>query len=110
VIGTYVYAATSGAEPTAEGLRNAISARLPNSKLAFSSTHGQVPIGGAPAHQLEGTVSDPSSPGTQLRAMFDLVLPEGGGSVLITYFAPPSDFEEQRPVFTKMRESLRFTG
>jgi serine/threonine protein kinase len=110
VIGTYIYAATSGAEPTAEGLRSAISARLPNSKLAFGSTHGQVPIGGAPAHQLEGTVSDPSSPGTQLRAMFDLVLPEGGGSVLITYFAPPHDFEEQRPVFTKMRESLRFTG
>jgi hypothetical protein len=109
-VGTYVYAGTSGAEPTTQGLRDAITALMPNSTLSFGPTHGQTPIGGAPAHEFEGTLADPAEPKTTLHAMFDLVLPPEGGSVLIAYFAPPEEFESQRPVFMKIRDGIRFTG
>jgi len=40
--------------------------------------------------------------------MFDLVLPPGGGSVLISFFAAPEDFEGQRAVFNRIRDGVTF--
>jgi hypothetical protein len=79
-------------------------------KLTFGPTHRQLTVGGAPAHEFEGVLQDPAGSGTQLKALFDLVQPPGGGSVLLAQFASPAEFENQRPVFAKVRDGLRLTG
>ena len=40
--------------------------------------------------------------------MFDLVQPPSGGSLLLTFFAAPDQFGSQLPLFTKVRDSVRF--
>ena len=81
-----------------------------NAVLDFGPTHRQLRVGGASAHEFEGVLSDPQAPGTRLHAMFDLVLPPGGGSVLISFFAAPEDFEGQRAVFNRIRDGVSFPG
>lgn len=108
--GVYLYAAASGSDTSADALRSAITLLMRNAVLDFGPTHRQLQIGGASAHEFEGVLSDPQAPGTRLHAIFDLVLPPGGGSVLIGFFAAPEDFEAQRAVFNRIRDGVSFPG
>ena len=108
--GVYLYAAASGSDTSADALRSAITLLMRNAVLDFGPTHRQLRVGGASAHEFEGVLSDPQAPGTRLHAMFDLVLPPGGGSVLISFFAAPEDFEGQRAVFNRIRDGVSFPG
>ena len=42
--------------------------------------------------------------------MLDVVHPQFGGTVLLAFFAAPDQFEAQRPVFNKVRDSLTVQG
>jgi hypothetical protein len=80
-----------------------------NSSVTALASPTQITIGGRRGYELEGTLADASSPDVTLHAVFDVVaLPQG--TALITFFAPPSRFEDQRHLFTEMRGSVRFPG
>jgi serine/threonine protein kinase len=107
-VGAYTFAEFSGTDTTTmDGLQQAISALTPP-RLLFQATHRQFNVGGAPAQELEGVLEDPSSPSTRLHVMFDLVQPPSGGSLLLTFFAAPDQFGTQLPLFTTIRDSVRF--
>ena len=107
-VGAYTFAEFAGTDTTTtDGLQQAISTLTPP-RLLFQATHRQLSVGGAPAQELEGVLEDPSSPGTRLHVMFDLVQPPSGGSLLLTFFAAPDQFGSQLPLFTKVRDSVRF--
>ena len=109
-VGAYTFAEFAGADTTTtDGLQQAISALTPP-KLLFQATHRQLNVGGAAAQEFEGILEDPSYPGTRLHVMFDLVQPPSGGLLLLTFFAAPDQFPSQLPLFTKVRDSLRFPG
>jgi len=107
-VGLYTFAEFAGADTTTtDGLHQAVSALTPP-KLLFQATLRQINIGGAAAQEFEGILEDPATPGTRLRVMFDLVQPPSGGSLLLTFFAPPDQFATQLPLFTEIRDSVRF--
>lgn len=110
-MGVYVYTQASGSDTSIEGLRRTITSLLGQGVIVdLGSTHRQLRVGGADAHEFEGVVSDPQAAGTRLSAMFDVVLPQSGGLALLTFFAAPDDFEANRELFTKIRDSVAFPG
>jgi len=111
-MGVYVYTQASGSDTSVEGLRRTITDLLgrQSATVDLGSTHRMQRVGGAPGHEFEGYLSDPQAPGTRLYAMFDLVLPQSGGLVLLTFFSAPDEFEGQRELFTKIRDSVTFPG
>ena len=75
-MGVYVYTQASGSDTSIEGLRRTITSLLGQGVIVdLGSTHRQLRVGGADAHEFEGVVSDPQAAGTRLSAMFDVVLP-----------------------------------
>ena len=90
-------------------LKSAIDVLLPD-RLTFEPMHRQLTIDGSPADELEGVLEDPTDPKTKLHVLFDVVQPRGGGSVLLAFFAPPDRFDEQRPLFDRIRDGVRFPG
>jgi hypothetical protein len=110
-MGVYVYTQASGSDTSIEGLRRTITSLLGQGVIVdLGSTHRQLRVGGADGHEFEGVVSDPQAAGTRLSAMFDVVLPQSGGLALLTFFAAPDDFEANRELFTKIRDSVTFPG
>ena len=108
-VGLYVYAESTASDTTTDGLKSAIDVLLPD-RLTFEPMHRQLTIDGSPADELEGVLEDPSDPKTKLHVLFDVVQPRGGGSVLLAFFAAPDRFDDQRPLFDRIRDSVRFTG
>ncbi len=108
-VGLYVYAESTASDTTTDGLKSAIDVLLPD-RLTFEPMHRQLTIDGSPADELEGVLEDPTDPKTKLHVLFDVVQPRGGGSVLLAFFAPPDRFDDQRPTFDRIRDSVRFTG
>jgi hypothetical protein len=111
-MGVYVYTQAAGSDTSVEGLRKTITDLLgrQTATVDLGSTHRMQRVGGAPGHEFEGYLSDPQAPGTRLYAMFDLVLPQSGGLALFTFFSAPDDFEENRALFTTIRDSITFPG
>ena len=107
-VGLYVYAESTAPDTTTDGLKNAISVLLPD-RVTFEPMHRQLTIGGSPADELEGVMQDPKDPRTKLHVLFDVVQPPGGGSVLLAFFAAPDRFDDQRPLFDRIRDGVRFT-
>jgi len=107
-VGLYVYAESTGSDTTTDGLKNAISVLLPD-RLTFEPMHRQLTIDGNPADELEGVLQDPTDPRTKLHVLFDVVQPRGGGSVLLAFFAAPDRFDDQRPLFDRIKAGVRFT-
>ena len=108
-VGLYIYAESTASDTTTDGLKSAIGVLLPD-RLTFEPMHRQLTIDGSPADELEGVLEDPTDPKTKLHVLFDVVQPRGGGSVLLAFFAPPDRFDDQRPLFDRIRDSVRFTG
>jgi len=107
-VGAYAFAEFTGTDTTStDVVQQAVSALTP-SKLVFLATDRQLSVGGATARELEGDVHDPSSPVTRLHVMFDVVQPPSGGTLLLTFFASPDQFSSQLPLFTQIRDSVRF--
>ena len=107
-VGLYVYAESTASDTTTDGLKSAIDVLLPD-RLTFEPMHRQLTIDGSPADELEGVLEDPANPKTKLHVLFDVVQPRGGGSVLLAFFAPPDRFDDQRPLFDRIRDGVRFT-
>lgn len=110
--GVYVYTQASGSDTSVEGLRRTITDLLgrQSATVDLGTSHRQQRVGGAPGHEFEGYLSDPQAPGTRLYCMFDLVLPQAGGLALFTFFSAPDDFEGNRELFTRVRDSITFPG
>jgi hypothetical protein len=108
-VGLYVYAESTASDTTTEGLKSAISVLLPD-RLTFAPMHRQLTIDGSPADELEGVLEDPTDPRTKLHVLFDVVQPQGGGSVLLAFFAAPDRFDDQRPLFDRIRDGVKFQG
>ena len=108
-VGLYVYTESSGSDTTTDALESAISVLLPD-RLTFAPMHRQLTIAGNPADELEGVLEDPTDPKAKLHVLFDVVHPRGGGSVLLAFFAAPDRFDDQRPLFDRIREGVRFPG
>jgi hypothetical protein len=109
--GVYVYTQASGSDTSIDGLKNTIQALLGQDvKVDFAATHRQLRVGGQDGHEFEGVVSDPQATGTRLSARFDVVLPQSGGLVLVTFFTAPDDFDSRSDLFTTIRDSVTFDG
>ncbi|MDF2145365.1 serine/threonine-protein kinase [Knoellia sp. p5-6-4] len=109
--GVYAYTQASGSDTSIDGLKNTIQALLGQDvKVDFAATHRQLRVGGQDGHEFEGVVSDPQATGTRLSARFDVVLPETGGLVLLTFFTAPDDFDSRSDLFTTIRDSVTFDG
>ncbi|TFV68946.1 serine/threonine protein kinase [Blastococcus sp. CT_GayMR19] len=107
----YVYssAATYDTADT-QALQDSVASLLPRD-TQFESAHREVSVAGAPADEMEAVASDPEDPQTRLRVLVDVVDPPGaGGAVLLAFFAPPDTFEDHRPTFERIRDSLEITG
>jgi hypothetical protein len=110
-VGVYLNATAS---PPVDNTETALKAVIlqylgQHSKLDFLPTHHQFMVAGSAGSEFEGMLSDRQAPGTRLKVMIDYVQgPEG--SVLLAFFAPPNRFEQLQPVFTEMRDTVRFTG
>jgi serine/threonine protein kinase len=104
----YVYTlATTFDTSDVEALRGSITPFLPPT-TQFQSTLREVPVASATATELEAVSSDPANLQTQLRVLVDVVQPRpAGGTVLLAFFAPQATFEDNRPTFDKIRDSLR---
>ena len=107
--GVYVYAVGTDSATTTDGLEAQLQTLLPD-QLQFGPTHRQLTVAGNPADELEGAVQDPADPRSRLHLMLDVVHPQFGGTVLLAFFAAPDQFEAQRPVFNKVRDSLTVQG
>jgi hypothetical protein len=109
--GVYAYTQASGSDTSIDGLKNTIHTLLGQDvKVDFAATHRQLRVGGQDGHEFEGVISDPQATGTRLSARFDVVLPESGGLVLLTFFTAPDDFDSRSELFTTIRESVTFDG
>ena len=76
----------------------------------FESGPREVQVAGAPAVEVEAVASDPLDPRTSLRMLVDVVQPPGAnGALLLVFAAPPDTFDEHRPTFERIRDSLRIT-
>ncbi|MCV2492007.1 hypothetical protein OF117_21905, partial [Geodermatophilus sp. YIM 151500] len=106
----YVYTSAATLDTSsAQALQDSVVPLLPMTTRIESGPR-QVPVAGAPAQEMEAVTSDPEDPQTALRALVDVVQPPGaGGAVLLAFFAPPETFEEHRPVFERIRDSLEIT-
>jgi serine/threonine protein kinase len=107
----YVYssAATYDTADT-QALQDSVVSLLPRD-TQFDSAPREVSVAGAPADEMEAVASDPENPQTRLRVLVDVVDPPGaGGAVLLAFFAPPDTFEDHRPTFERIRDSLEITG
>jgi serine/threonine protein kinase len=109
-VGVYVSSQFTALDTSsAKALEGSVSSIL-NARPAFSPTHLQLTVAGSPADELEGVLADPADPRTRLRIVVDAIQPRNGGSMVLVFFAPPDEFDGQRPVFTKVRDGLTFTG
>jgi hypothetical protein len=109
--GVYAYTQASGSDTSIDGLKNTIQTLLGQDvKVDFAPTHRQLRVGGQDGHEFEGVVSDPQATGTRLSARFDVVLPQSGGLLLLTFFSAPDDFGSRSDLFTTIRESVTFDG
>ncbi|GAA4715222.1 hypothetical protein GCM10025782_09650 [Pedococcus ginsenosidimutans] len=107
-VGMYFTSLAAQVNPTQEQLQGWVSMNLTNSTVTGLGAPTPLTIGAHRGYELEGTLVDPGSPGSSLRALFDVVvLPQG--TALMTFFGPPSRFDAQRPLFDRMRSSVRFT-
>ena len=107
--GVYVNTQATSSGTSTEALVATIETMLGEGvTVDLGSTHRQLRVGGAPAHEFEGVLVDPQAPGTRLAAMFDIVLPPQGGLALLVFFAAPDNFEAQRDVFMKVRDGVTF--
>jgi hypothetical protein len=105
--GVYVVTLRGAAGNTEDELKQYIGKRLTgNAVLRLDETHRNATIAGFPGDEFEGTLTDPTSPTTQLHATVDLVHLDTGTATLI-FFAPTDRFEDERPVFREMLNSLR---
>ena len=105
-IGVYV---TSGQTPLTAGgtfLQDWLTGILQNSDVTGLTSPTQATISGLPAYELEGTLANRQPRGSTLQAMF-VVIQSSKGSVLMTFFAPPSRYGSERPLFTTMLTSAR---
>jgi serine/threonine protein kinase len=108
-VGMYFTSLSAQVNPTQAELQAWITTNLTNSTVTRLGAPTQLAIGRQHGYELEGTLEDPTSPGSSLHAMFDIVvLPQG--TALMTFFGPPSRFEGQRPLFEQMRASVAFTS
>jgi hypothetical protein len=77
----------------------------------FEPTHRELSVGGAPAVEMEAVTADPANQQTQLRVLVDVIQPPSGqGALLLAFFSPPGTFEDHRPTFEKVRDSLQLSG
>jgi serine/threonine protein kinase len=107
-MGLYVTSRQVPVDTSANFLQVWISDTLSNSKVTGITSNTQPTIGGLPGYELEGTLSDGQPPGSTLHAVFDVVVLPSKGTVLLTFFAPPSRFEAERPLFATMLKSVKF--
>jgi hypothetical protein len=107
----YVYSLASPFDTSSpEALEQQLGWLLPP-VTQFEPTHRQVAVAGVMADEREAVISNPQDPRTQLRALVDVVQPPGaGGTVLLAFAAPPDSFEDHRPTFERIRDSLVITG
>jgi serine/threonine protein kinase len=106
----YVYTSAATFDTSwVQALQESIAPLLPNT-TEFQAAHREVTVADAPADEMEAVTSDPQNPQTRLRVLVDVVQPPGaGGAVLLAFFAPPDTFEDHRPTFERIRNSLEIT-
>jgi len=90
-----------------DALKKWIVTGFTHSTVTGLGTPTPLTIGGRRGYELGGTLEDPSSPGSNLRARFDVVvLPQG--TALMTFFAAPSRFGDEQQLFDQIRTSVTF--
>jgi serine/threonine protein kinase len=107
-VGSYFTSLQTPVDPTQDALQTLVMSNVGSSSTVtrLSSPTARV-LGGHRAYEMEGVLVDATSPGATLHAIFDVVgVPQG--TVLMTFFAPPSRFEDQRPLFARMAGSVQF--
>ena len=108
----WLYAYTAAAtfdDSWSEALQESITPLLP-ATTEFDSSARQVSVAGGPANEIEAVTYDPDNPQTRLRVLVDVVQPPGaGGAVLLAFFAPEETFDDHRPTFERIRDSLEIT-
>jgi serine/threonine protein kinase len=105
-VGVYV---TSGRTPLATGgtfLQDWLVGILQNSDVTNLTSPTQATISGLPAYELEGALANRQPRGSTLHAMF-VVIQSSKGPVLMTFFAPQSRYDAERPLFATMLTSMR---
>jgi hypothetical protein len=107
----YLYAlSTTYDTDQVDAFQASISSLLPPT-TEFESAPREVTVAGTQAVEMEGLTSDPADPQTQLRVLVDVVQPPGaGGAVLLAFFAPPDTFDDHRPTFERIRDSLQISS
>jgi serine/threonine protein kinase len=91
---------------SAEAAEAALEPYLP-AETRFGSAPRPITISGFPADELEGVTFDPANPGTRLQTLVDVVRPPGLGTLVVAFFAPPATFDDHRPTFERIRDSLK---
>ena len=106
----YVYTSAATFDDSwSEALQGSIAPLLP-ATTEFDSSAREVSVAGGPAHEIEAVTYDLDNPQTRLRVLVDVVQPPGaGGAVLLAFFAPEDTFEDHRPTFERVRDSLQIT-
>jgi serine/threonine protein kinase len=109
-VGAYFTSLQTPVDPTQDALQSWVITNLGTSSTVTGlSSPTPRTVGGHRGYEMEGVLADASSPRTTLRASFDVVdVPEG--TVLMTFFAPASHFEDERPVFSRMVGTVAFPG
>jgi hypothetical protein len=104
----YVYTSAATFDTSGgQALEESIAPLLP-ATTEFESVHHEVSVAGGPGDEMEAVAYDPQQPQTRLRVLMDVVQPPGaGGAVLLAFFAPPTTFEDHRPTFERIRDSLQ---
>jgi serine/threonine protein kinase len=67
-------------------------------------------VGGMSADEALGRLTDPDDPGTAFDLLIDVVqyTKNGGGQVLVLFFAPSGEMPANRTEFTRVRDSITF--
>ncbi len=106
-VGLYAYSlSTQYGGSSSTVLQDAVQGLLPPTVTVSSTTTQASDTGGATTTQLAAVFTDPSDPKARLRSLIYVCQPPAGGSVLIAFFAAPDEFDDQRPTFDRVMDSV----
>jgi serine/threonine protein kinase len=105
----YVYAPGTTFDTSGDrALQDSVALLLPDTTRFDPAPPRRLTVAGSSVTEMAAVTSDPAHPQTRLRVLVDAVeAPEGQGSVLLAFFTAPDTFDDQRPTFGKIRDSLQ---
>jgi serine/threonine protein kinase len=110
VVGLYAARSFTEIDRSSEDTLQAGVAQLLPTTATFAATRQRVVVGGVLSDELIGDLADSSGSGATLRIWVYVIQGQqgGDGTVLLTFFAPPDNYDSQRALFDRILKTVDF--